>query len=159
MTVSNWRNHFFFWKSMEWNVEGVYGQWWLLHILHCCTVSMTCPSLNIPPRKFNTCDINDLIHHNLLHGIYFRNKIPIVQYNYYTCNEQIAFSSINILIAINCSFLFCSFFIYLLIYLLVFCIAGGTWRFCMATSHFLLTAKKPTGPGWSSVATAGTSMG
>ena len=40
-----------------------------------CTVSMTCPSSNIALRKSNTWDIHDLIHHNLIHDIYFQNKI------------------------------------------------------------------------------------
>ena len=40
-----------------------------------CTVSMTCPSSNIALRKSNTWDIHDLIHHNLIHDIYFQNRI------------------------------------------------------------------------------------
>ena len=99
-----------------------------------CTVSMPCPSSNITLRKSNTWDI-----HN----------IPIVWYHYYTYNVQIVFSSIITLIAINYSFLFPCFF---------FCIAGGTWRFCVATSHFLVTGKNTTSPGSPSVATAGTSI-
>ena len=114
-----------------------------------CTVIVPCPS-KIPLRKSNTWDIHNLIHHDRIHDTYFRNKIPIVWYHYYTCNVQIVFSSIITLIAINYSFLFPCFF---------FCIAGGTWRFCVATSHFLVPAKNTTGPGWPSVTTAGTSMG
>ena len=64
------------------------------------------------------------------------------------------FSSVITLIAINYSFIFPSFFIFYF-----FCIAGGTLRFCVAISHFLVTAKNTAGPGWPSVATAGTSMG
>ena len=62
---------------------------------------------------------------------------------------QIVFCSIITLIAINYS-LFFVFFV---------CIAGGTWRFCVAVSNFLVTAKNMTGPGWLSVATAGASVG
>ena len=112
---------------------------------------MPCPSSNIPLRKSNTWDIHNLIHHDLIHDTYFWNKIPIVSYHYYTCNVQIVFSSIITLIAINYSFLFPFFFF--------FCIAGGTWRFCVATSHFLVAGRNTVGPGWPSVATAGTSMG
>ena len=112
-----------------------------------CTVSMPCPSSNIPLRNSNTWDIHNIIHHDLIHDTYFWNKMPIVLYHYYTCNVQIVFFSIITLIAINYSFLFPFFF----------CIAGGTWRFCVATSHFLMTARNTTGPGWPSVATAGTS--
>ena len=75
-----------------------------------CTVSMPCPSSNIPLRKSNTWDIHNLIHHDLIHDTYFRNEIPIVWYHYYTCNVQIVFSSIITLIAINYSFLFPFFF-------------------------------------------------
>ena len=71
--------------------------------------------------------------------------MPIVLYHYYTCNVQIVFCSIITLIAINYGFFLC--------------IAGGTWRLCLAMSNFLMTAKNTSGPGWSSVATAGTSMG
>ena len=56
---------------------------------------------------------------------------------------QIVFCSIITLIAINYSFFF---------------IAGGTWRFYVAMSNFFVIAKNITGPGWSSVATAGASM-
>ena len=112
-----------------------------------CIVNMPCPSSNISVRNSNTWDTHNLIHHDLIHDTYFRNEIPIVWYYYYTCNVQIVFSSIITLIAINYSFLFPFFF----------CIAGGTWRFCVATSHFLMTARNTTGPGWPSVATAGTS--
>ena len=42
-------------------------------------------------------------------------------------------------------------FITLSLSLFFFCIPGGTWRFCVATSHFLVTAKNTTGP-------AGTNM-
>ena len=77
-----------------------------------CTVSMPCPSWNIPLRKSNTWDIHNLIHHDLIHDTYFRNKIPIVWYHYYTCNVQIVFSSIITLIAINYSFLFPFFFLH-----------------------------------------------
>ena len=59
---------------------------------------------------------------------------------------QIVLCSIFTLIAINYNFLF-------------FCIAGDTWRFCVAMPNFLVTAKNTTGTGWPSVATAGTSMG
>ena len=114
-----------------------------------CTVYMPCPSSNIPLRKSNIWDIDNLIHHDLMHDTYFRNKIPIVWHHYYTCSVQIVFSSIITLIAINYSFLFPFFF---------FCIAGGTWRFCVATSHFLVTGKNTTSPGSPSVATAGTSI-
>ena len=69
-------------------------------------------------------------------------------YNYYTYNVQIVFCSIITLTAINCSFLF--FF---------FLIAHGTWRYSVAMSNFFVPAKNTSGPGWSSVATAGTSMG
>ena len=113
-----------------------------------CTVTMPCPSSNIPLRKSDTWDIHYLIH-DLIHDTYFVNKIPIVWYHYYTCNVQII-----TLIAINYSFLFPFYF-----YFFVFCIAGGTWRFCVATSHFLVIARNTTGPGWPSVATAGTNMG
>ena len=43
-----------------------------------CTESVTCPSSSIALKKFKTWDINDPIHHNLIHDIYFQNKIPIV---------------------------------------------------------------------------------
>ena len=72
-----------------------------------------CFSSNIPVRKSNTWDIHNLIHHDLIHDTYFRNKIPIVWYHYYTCNVQIVFSSIITLIAINYSFLFPCFFFFL----------------------------------------------
>ena len=42
------------------------------------TVSLTCPSSNIPLRKPNTWHIHDLIHDNLIHDIYFENKTPTV---------------------------------------------------------------------------------
>ena len=58
---------------------------------------------------------------------------------------QIVFCSIITLLAINYRF-----FAKQVVY---------TWRFCVAMSNFLVTAKNTTGPGWSSVATAGTSMG
>ena len=44
-------------------------------------------------------------------------------------------------------------------YIFFGCITGGTWMLCVAMSNFLMTAKNTTGPGWSSVANAGTSMG
>ena len=43
-----------------------------------CTVSMACPSSNIALRKSNAWDIYDPIYHNLIHDLYFQNKIPIV---------------------------------------------------------------------------------
>ena len=49
-------------------------------------------------------------------------------------------------------------YIYIYIYTYIY-IYIHSWRFCVVTSHFLVTAKNTTGPGWSSVATAGTNMG
>ena len=92
-----------------------------------CTVSMTCSSSNVPLRKSNAWDIHDLIYHNLTHDTYFRNKLPIVWYSYDTCNVQIVLFSIITLIAINYSFCY---------------IAGGTWRFCVAMSHFFSDSQK-----------------
>ena len=48
------------------------------YITYCtvnCTVSMTFPSSKIAPRRSNAWDICDLIHHNLIHDIYFQSKI------------------------------------------------------------------------------------
>ena len=73
-----------------------------------CTVTMPCPSSNIPLRKSDTWDIHNLIH-ALIHDTYFVNKIPIVWYHYYTCNVQII-----TLIAINYSFLFPFYFYFFL---------------------------------------------
>ena len=58
---------------------------------------------------------------------------------------QIVFCSIITLIVIN--------------YVSFGCITGGTWTLCVAMSNFLMTPKNTAGPGWSSVANAGTSMG
>ena len=36
---------------------------------------------------------------------------------------------------------------------------GGSWRVCVGMSNFLVTTKNTVGPGWSSAATAGTTIG
>ena len=97
-----------------------------------CTVSMPCPSSNIPLRNSNTWDIHNIIHHDLIHDTYFWNKMPIVLYHYYTCNVQIVFFSIITLIAINYSFLF-PFFLHSRWYLEVLC---GNFTFLNDTQKY-----------------------
>ena len=101
------------------------GIWTMLAIAHFALLIVQY-TFHVPHQTFHSqnliWDIDNLIHHDLMHDTYFRNKIPIVWHHYYTCSVQIVFSSIITLIAINYSFLFpCFFFLHSRWYLEVLC--------------------------------------